>query len=120
VNRVVVQRLLGLLVERMATAAPPRNADGGVGPAGRRPRRVQCTSACLEDLQTDAFAQFGVAPRKPRLRVQVRQPALVWIQIGDVLADRGHRQVGGKGFNGPSHFSFEVDGDRGSRMTIRA
>jgi hypothetical protein len=41
-------------------------------------------------------------------------------QIGDVLADRGHRQVGGKGFNGPSHFSFEVDGDRGSRMTIRA
>lgn len=29
-------------------------------------------------------------------------------------------QVGGKGFNGPSHFAFRVDGDRVSRMTIRA
>jgi hypothetical protein len=27
--------------------------------------------------------------------------------------------VGGDGFNGPSHFSFEVDGDRVARMTIR-
>jgi len=31
VNRVVVQRLLGLLVERMATAAPPTSRDGGAG-----------------------------------------------------------------------------------------
>ena len=29
-------------------------------------------------------------------------------------------QVGGSGFNGPSHFTFTVDGDRVSRMTIRA
>jgi hypothetical protein len=29
-------------------------------------------------------------------------------------------QVGGDGFNGPSHFAFTVDGDRVSRMTIRA
>jgi len=29
-------------------------------------------------------------------------------------------QVGGSGFNGPSHFTFRVDGDRVSRMTIRA
>lgn len=29
-------------------------------------------------------------------------------------------EVGGKGFNGPSHFAFLVDGDRVSRMTIRA
>ena len=29
-------------------------------------------------------------------------------------------QVGGDGFNGPSHFSFEVAGDRVARMTIRA
>ena len=29
-------------------------------------------------------------------------------------------QVGGDGFNGPSHFSFEVSGDRVARMTIRA
>src|SRR5712671_849287 len=29
-------------------------------------------------------------------------------------------QVGGDGFNGPSHFRFLVDGDRVSRMTIRA
>ena len=28
--------------------------------------------------------------------------------------------VDGEGFNGPSHFSFLVDGDRVSRMTIRA
>ena len=27
--------------------------------------------------------------------------------------------VGGNGFNGPSHFSFRVDGDRVSRMAIR-
>lgn len=29
-------------------------------------------------------------------------------------------QVGGNGFNGPSHFTFAVDGDRVRRMTIRA
>jgi hypothetical protein len=29
-------------------------------------------------------------------------------------------QVGGRGFNGPSHFTFHVDGDRVTRMTIRA
>jgi SnoaL-like domain len=29
-------------------------------------------------------------------------------------------QVGGDGFNGPSHFTFEVAGDKVSRMTIRA
>lgn len=29
-------------------------------------------------------------------------------------------EVGGDGFNGPSHFTFDVDGDRVSRMTIRA
>lgn len=29
-------------------------------------------------------------------------------------------QVGGNGFNGPSHFTFRVDGDRVARMTIRA
>jgi hypothetical protein len=28
--------------------------------------------------------------------------------------------VAGGGFNGPSHFTFRVDGDRVSRMTIRA
>jgi hypothetical protein len=29
-------------------------------------------------------------------------------------------QVGGNGFNGPSHFSFTVKGDLVTRMTIRA
>lgn len=29
-------------------------------------------------------------------------------------------QVGGNGFNGPSHFSFRLSGDRVSRLTIRA
>ena len=38
---------------------------------------------------------------------------------------RGHAvtviaQVGGDGFNGPSHFTFDVAGERVSRMTIRA
>ena len=28
--------------------------------------------------------------------------------------------VGGQGFNGPSHFTFQVSGDRVARMTIRA
>jgi hypothetical protein len=28
--------------------------------------------------------------------------------------------VGGSGFNGPSHFTFRVSGDRVARMTIRA
>jgi hypothetical protein len=28
--------------------------------------------------------------------------------------------VGGEGFNGPSHFTFHVRGDRVTRMTIRA
>jgi hypothetical protein len=29
-------------------------------------------------------------------------------------------QVGGNGFNGPSHFTFELEGDHVARMTIRA
>ena len=29
-------------------------------------------------------------------------------------------EVGGNGFNGPSHFSFDVDGPKVARMTIRA
>lgn len=29
-------------------------------------------------------------------------------------------EVGGDGFNGPSHFTFQVDDDRVARMTIRA
>jgi hypothetical protein len=29
-------------------------------------------------------------------------------------------QVGGNGFNGPSHFMFHVEDDRVARMTIRA
>jgi SnoaL-like domain len=29
-------------------------------------------------------------------------------------------QVGGRGFNGPSHFGFRVEGEKVRRMTIRA
>jgi hypothetical protein len=29
-------------------------------------------------------------------------------------------EVGGNGFNGPSHFTFRVEGDRVARITIRA
>jgi hypothetical protein len=37
-----------------------------------------------------------------------------------VVDDWGTAQVGGSGFNGPSQFTFTVDGERVSRMTIRA
>jgi hypothetical protein len=48
----------------------------------------------------------------------------VSLEIRDIEPD-GHAvvvtaDVGGEGFNGPSHFTFLVDGDRVSRMTIRA
>jgi len=36
------------------------------------------------------------------------------------FVEGGVAEVGGDGFNGPSHFSFVVDGDVVSRMTIRA
>ena len=39
-------------------------------------------------------------------------------QDGEATVVTAH--VGGDGFNGPSHFSFLVDGDRIARMTIRA
>ena len=48
----------------------------------------------------------------------------VSLAVQDV-AERGDEavitaEVGGNGFNGPSHFSFQIRGDRVSRMTIRA
>jgi hypothetical protein len=39
------------------------------------------------------------------------------IEADDVVVTA---QVGGNGFNGPSHFTFHVAGDHVSRMTIRA
>ena len=47
----------------------------------------------------------------------------VMLEIGSV-EHRGDEtvvsaQVGGDGFNGPSHFTFFVDGDRVARMMIR-
>jgi hypothetical protein len=36
------------------------------------------------------------------------------------LRNHGSTAISGGGFNGPSHFAFRVDGDRVSRMTIRA
>jgi hypothetical protein len=48
----------------------------------------------------------------------------VSLDVGEVEGRDGETvitaQVGGNGFNGPSHFSFEVDGQKVSRMTIRA
>jgi ketosteroid isomerase-like protein len=48
----------------------------------------------------------------------------VSLEVEDVQQKGGEivvtAQVGGKGFNGPSHFSFQVAGDKVSRMTIRA
>ena len=47
----------------------------------------------------------------------------VSLEVRDIQTD-GHAtvvtaDVGGHGFNGPSHFSFSLDGSRVSRMTIR-
>jgi hypothetical protein len=48
----------------------------------------------------------------------------VSLDVESVLSEGGETvvtaQVGGNGFNGPSHFSFQVAGDKISRMTIRA
>jgi hypothetical protein len=48
----------------------------------------------------------------------------VSLDVTDVEVDDGAvtvtAQVGGDGFNGPSHFTFDVAGDRVSRMAIRA
>jgi hypothetical protein len=48
----------------------------------------------------------------------------VTLEVREVEHDDGAllitAQVGGNGFNGPSHFAFLLDGDRVSRMTIRA
>jgi hypothetical protein len=48
----------------------------------------------------------------------------VSLDVTDVASKSGETvvtaQVGGNGFNGPSHFSFRVAGDLVSRMTIRA
>jgi hypothetical protein len=48
----------------------------------------------------------------------------VSLDVTDVAQENGATTVtatvGGEGFNGPSHFTFQIDGDRVSRMTIRA
>ncbi len=47
----------------------------------------------------------------------------VSLDVTEVTAKSGETvvsaEVGGNGFNGPSHFSFRVAGDLVSRMTIR-
>jgi hypothetical protein len=46
----------------------------------------------------------------------------VTLDVTDVRTDGGttvvSAQVGGRGFNGPSDFAFEVSGDQVARMTI--
>jgi hypothetical protein len=48
----------------------------------------------------------------------------VSLAVRSVAAHDGHTEViadvGGDGFNGPSTFTFDVDGERVARMTIRA
>jgi hypothetical protein len=48
----------------------------------------------------------------------------VSLEVTDVVQADGATtvtaQVGGKGFNGPSHFTFQVEGERVARMQIRA
>ena len=55
---------------------------------------------------------------KEFIGVDVTLEALAVTTEGD--ATTVEAQVGGRGFNGPSHFTFDVAGDRVSRMTIRA
>jgi SnoaL-like domain len=47
----------------------------------------------------------------------------VSLEVTDVEQEDGATivtaAVGGDGFNGPSHFTFDVEGDRVTRMTIR-
>jgi hypothetical protein len=50
--------------------------------------------------------------------VQVRLTVTGVTRQGDVTVVTA--DVGGNGFNGPSHFSFAVAGDKVARMTIRA
>ncbi len=49
-----------------------------------------------------------------KVRLQVSQVAIEDVNVV-VTA-----QVGGDGFNGPSHFTFQVEGSQITRMTIRA
>jgi hypothetical protein len=55
---------------------------------------------------------------KEFIGVQVSLEVTAVEQRGDATVVTA--QVGGSGFNGPSHFAFAVDGDRVARMTIRA
>lgn len=52
-----------------------------------------------------------------------KQVSLDVTEVSEVTDKNGETvvtaQVGGNGFNGPSHFSFRVDGDLVARMTIR-
>ena len=50
------------------------------------------------------------------VRVSLKVTAVEEQTAGTVIT----AQVGGDGFNGESHFTFAVAGDRVSRMTIRA
>jgi hypothetical protein len=48
----------------------------------------------------------------------------VQLEVREVTSDGNETvveaEVGGNGFNGASHFTFAVEGDRVARMTIRA
>ncbi|HEY4280932.1 MAG TPA: nuclear transport factor 2 family protein [Conexibacter sp.] len=50
--------------------------------------------------------------------------AEVSLAVNGVVDENGETvvtaEVGGRGFNGPSHFSFRTNSDRVARMTIRA
>jgi hypothetical protein len=76
-------------------------------PAARRPP----PSAPAEALQLGhRCAPKGAQPAHLGVR-EVTQDGATTVITAD---------VGGDGLNGPSHFSFEVRGDRVARMTIRA
>lgn len=105
---------------------------------GDLPRPVRALLAAANAHDTDAFlAMFtpdGVVDDWGRefvgaeairgwsdgefIGVQVRLAVTGVTRHGDVTVVAA--DVGGNGFNGPSHFSFAVEGDKVARMTIRA
>jgi hypothetical protein len=67
------------------------------------------------------FAALARAPARRRRRREPRSGATdaFLARFTATGAVTVAAQVGGDGFNGPSHFAFELAGDRVARMTIR-
>lgn len=81
--------------------------------------------AVLNGPQGDVYPAFPGLAELDRVRLSPEiWPHEVTLTVVGVEYDgaphRGAAEVGGNGFNGPSHFSFDLDGPMITRMTIRA